>query len=53
MPIQDAELVADAGKARADLTFVSGEEIEALFKRIVGFTPVVTDRAKQAITKAP
>ena len=49
---KDTEFLADAEKARADLTFVSGEEIQALFKRIAGFPPDVIERAKQAIAKA-
>jgi tripartite-type tricarboxylate transporter receptor subunit TctC len=50
---KDAAFLADAKKARADLTFVSGEEIEALFKRIAAYPPEVIARAKAAIARAP
>lgn len=50
---KDRAFLADAEKARADLTFVSGEEIEALFRKIAALPPTVIDRAKQAIARAP
>lgn len=50
---KDAAFLADAKKVRADLTFVSGEEIEALFGKIAAYPPAVIDRARQAIARAP
>jgi tripartite-type tricarboxylate transporter receptor subunit TctC len=49
---KDQDFLADAEKARADLTFVSGEEIQDLFKRIAAFPPDVIERARRAIAKA-
>lgn len=50
---EDAAFRADAKKTRADLTLVSGAEIEALFKKIAALPPAVIARAKQAIARAP
>jgi len=50
---KDPEFLSDAKKARADLDFVSAEEVEALFKRIASYPPEVIQRAKDAIKRTP
>jgi tripartite-type tricarboxylate transporter receptor subunit TctC len=50
---KDSAFLSDAKKARADLDFVSAEEVEALFKRVGSYPPEVIERAKAALSRTP
>ena len=47
--IKDAELVAEAKKSRMDMEPVSGEDLQALAKRIMNQPPVVVERVKKIL----
>ena len=47
--IKDPELVAEAKKSRMDMEPVSGEDLQALAKRIMNQPPVVVERVKKIL----
>jgi tripartite-type tricarboxylate transporter receptor subunit TctC len=47
--IKDPELVAEAKKGRMDMEPVSGEDLQALAKRIMNQPPVVVERVKKIL----
>jgi tripartite-type tricarboxylate transporter receptor subunit TctC len=47
--MQDPEFLADADKAKLEITPVSGEKVEALVKRVVDTPPAVAQRAAAAL----
>jgi tripartite-type tricarboxylate transporter receptor subunit TctC len=51
--LADKELIADAAKARLELSPLSGEDMQALVAKLYALPPTVIERAKQALVYRP
>jgi hypothetical protein len=51
--LHDPALVADAQKMQLDVDAMSGDDLQALVKKLYGLPPNIVARAKQALVYAP
>ena len=49
--LKDPELLAEAKKARMDVEYTSGEELESLIKEVLEQPPEVVEQAKKFMAK--